>query len=74
MYVQQYVLSQMTSQLRGGKAMNKERVMETALKRIGLDVGVSAFWQELKRGSQKQRESVDARNEARENGDAVPES
>eukprot|EP01048_Picozoa_sp_COSAG05_P006701 COSAG05_NODE_446_length_9772_cov_117.012923_8_plen_105_part_00 len=40
----------------------------------GRDAGVAAFWQELKRGSDKQRESVDARNAARERGDAVPDS
>ena len=48
--------------------------MEAALERIGRDAGVAAFWQELKRGSEKQRESVDARNAARESGDAVPDS
>ena len=48
--------------------------MEAALERIGLDAGVSAFWQELKRSSEKQRESVDARTEARKLGKAVPES
>ena len=88
-HVQQYVLSQMTSDLRGGRATrarpysrvpdgprksSKASVMEAALERIGLDAGVSAFWQELKRGRDKQRESVDARNAARERGDAVPDS
>ena len=48
--------------------------MEAALERIGRDAGVSAFWQELKRGSEKQCESVDARNAARERGGAVPDS
>lgn len=72
-HVQQYVLSQMTGELRGGSS-SQDRAMETALERIGLDAGVSAFWQELKRSSAKQRESVDARTEARKQGQAVPDS
>ena len=102
-HVQQYVLSRMTGELRGGASRRRvkvtrarpysrvpdgprksgrehpeervrEPVMEAALERIGLDAGVSAFWQELKRSSEKQRESVDARTEARKLGQAVPES
>ena len=32
---------------------SKASVMEAALERIGRDAGVAAFWQELKRGSDK---------------------
>ena len=54
-HVQQYVLSQMASELRGGRATrarpysrvpdgpSKASVMEAALERIGLDAGVAAF-------------------------------
>ena len=72
-HVQQYVLSRMTGELRGGSS-SQERAMETALERIGVDAGVSAFWQELKRSSAKQRESVDARTDARKQGRAAPDS
>ena len=68
-HVQQYVLRQMSadvqSDLRGGSS-DKDRAMETAIKSIGLDAGVSAFWQELKRSSKKHELRERLRNAAAE--------